>query len=90
MQHHNCNLVTIAFCHLQLDNSPDSPCRAHDLALSQPVVVPSTKFGLLENVLSHLASGMSAKRDLAVGMARGLAYTLSPEHRKEYLDQLVR
>jgi hypothetical protein len=69
---------------------PAFPCRAHDLALSQPVVVPSTKFGLLENVLSHLATGMSTKRDLAVGLARGLAYALSPEHRKEFVDQLVR
>jgi hypothetical protein len=52
--------------------------------------VPSTKFGLLENVLSHLDAGVGSKRDLAVGLARGLAYTLSPEHRKDFVDQLVR
>lgn len=65
-------------------------CRAHDLALLQPVVVPSTKFGLLENVLSHLAAGIDSKRQLAVGLARGLAYTMGPEHRKDFIDQLLR
>lgn len=64
--------------------------RAYDLTLAQPVVVPSTKFGLLENVLSHLAAGVASKRDLVVGLARGLGYTLAPSHRADFVAQLLR
>lgn len=64
--------------------------KAHDLALSLPVVVLSTRFGLLENVLSHFEAGVGSKRDVVVGLARGLGYTLSPEHRQEFVQQLLR
>lgn len=64
--------------------------RAYDLALALPVVVPSTRFGLLENVLSHLEAGVSSKRELVVGLARGLGFTLSPEHRPDFVQQLMR
>eukprot|EP00878_Enallax_costatus_P045420 GHUV01054701.1.p1 GENE.GHUV01054701.1~~GHUV01054701.1.p1 ORF type:complete len:112 (-),score=28.74 GHUV01054701.1:264-599(-) len=64
--------------------------RAYDLALALPVVVPSTRFGLLENVLSHLEAGVSSKRDLVVGLARGLGFTLSPELRPDFVQQLLR
>lgn len=64
--------------------------RAYDMVLSQPAVVPSTKFGLLENVLSHLSAGVQSKRDLLVGLAQGLGYTLAPEHRADFITQLLR
>eukprot|EP00879_Flechtneria_rotunda_P030290 GHRR01032908.1.p1 GENE.GHRR01032908.1~~GHRR01032908.1.p1 ORF type:complete len:237 (+),score=75.19 GHRR01032908.1:354-1064(+) len=65
--------------------------KAYDLAMSYPAVVPSTRFGLLDNVLSQLAvTGMDNKRDLAVALARGLGYTLKPEQRQEFVAQIVR
>lgn len=64
--------------------------RAHDALSTQPVVVPSTRFGLLENVLSQLTAGISGKRDVMLGVARGLGFTLQPEHRQQYIAQLAR
>lgn len=64
--------------------------RAHDLLAAPPVVVPSTQFGLLENVLSQLAAGVSSKKDVVLGLARGLGFTLDPEHRKQFVSNLVR
>lgn len=64
--------------------------RAYDMVLAQPAVVPSTKFGLLENVLSHLSTGVQSKKDLLVGLVRGLGYTLAPEHRTSFVTQLLR
>lgn len=64
--------------------------RACELATSYPMMVSTTKFGLLENVLSHLEVGVSYKRDLYAGLARGLGCTLGTELRQEFLQQLLR
>lgn len=64
--------------------------RAYDLLAAQPSAVPSTRFGLLDNVLSQLSLGISSKRDIFLGLARGLGFTLSPEHRQLFVSQLMR
>ena len=64
--------------------------RAYELLAAQPVVVPSTRFGLLENVLSQLSFGISSKRDMVLGIARGLGFTLQPGDRQAFIAQLLR
>jgi hypothetical protein len=64
--------------------------RAYDLLAAPPEFVPSTQFGLLENVLSQLAAGVSSKRDVILGLARGLGFTLDPEHRRQFVSHLAR
>lgn len=57
------------------------------------VVLPSTRFGLLENALSQLvlaAGGVGSKKDMLLGLARGLGFTLAPEHRQQFVAQLAR
>ena len=63
--------------------------KAHDLA-AQLTAVPTTHFGLLENVLSQMPAGIASKKDLMLGLARGLGFMLDPERRQQYLAQLSR
>jgi hypothetical protein len=64
--------------------------KAYDLLSAQPAIAPSTRFGLLENVLSQLSAGIGSKKDVMLGLARGLGFTLDPEHRKQYVAQHAR
>lgn len=64
--------------------------RAYELLACQACAVPSTRFGLLHNVLSQLATGISSKRDLLLGLARGLGFTLDTEQRQQFVSQLAR
>lgn len=64
--------------------------KAYELLVSQPTVVPSTRFGLLENVLSQLSAGIGSRKDVLLGLARGLGFTLDPDHRQQYVSQLSR
>jgi hypothetical protein len=64
--------------------------QAYDLVMAHPVVVPSTSFGLLENVLSQLESGIGSRRDLVVGLARGLGMAIGQPKRPGFMSQLMR
>jgi hypothetical protein len=69
---------------------------AYELAVGQHAApVPSTRFGLLENVLSQLWSATtgtasSSKREWVLGLARGLGFALAPEQRQAFVAQLLR
>lgn len=63
---------------------------AYDLLSAQPAVVPSTRFGLLENVLSQLSAGIGSRKDVVLGLARGLGFMLGPELRQQFVSQLLR
>lgn len=63
---------------------------AYDLLALQPAIVPSTRFGLLESVLSQLSAGISSRKDVMLGLARGLGFTLEPTQRQQYVSQLFR
>lgn len=62
----------------------------YDILSAQPAVVPSTRFGLLENVLSQLSAGIGSRKDVVLGLARGLGFTLGPELRQQFVSQLLR
>jgi hypothetical protein len=63
---------------------------AYDLLASQPAVVPCTRFGLLECVLSQLSAGISSRKDAMLGLAKGLGFTLEPAQRQQFVSQLFR
>lgn len=62
----------------------------YDLLSAHPAVIPSTRFGLLENVLSQLSAGIGSRKDVVLGLARGLGFTLRPELRQQFVSQLLR
>ena len=64
--------------------------RALDLALARPRAVPTTRMGLLDSVLSHLAPGCSSARHFASCLARGLLANTAPQARTELLGELCR
>lgn len=62
--------------------------RALDWALKAPRAVETTKVGLLDAALSHLAMGAGTKHEFAVALARGLGANMTPETRADFLSDL--
>ncbi|KAG1663699.1 hypothetical protein FOA52_013267 [Chlamydomonas sp. UWO 241] len=64
--------------------------KALEWALKAPRAVETTKVGLLDAALSHLAMGCGSRHDFACALARGLGANMRPETRNDFLSDLSR